>query len=156
MKTILATPRLAPNSSLFAFEPSQNRTKVSLHHLVDQLLIGLQPLAMRRDNVVVNGIPEGICFIAEENLLAYVLWNLVSAVINSKQNECIYVRILVDDERTFVGVKDAGTYLYRFLAPEFRKMQHAATQIGASIDLHNDHNGNANIVVSMSNRRLAV
>jgi len=156
MKTILATPRLAQKPSLFAFEPSRSRTKVSLHHLVDQLLIGLQPLAVRRDYLVVNGIPEGICFIAEENLLAYVLWNLVSAVIDSKQNECIYVQTLVDDERTFVCVKDAGTYLYRFLAPEFRKMQHAAEQIGASIDLHNDHNGNANIVLSMSNRRLAV
>jgi hypothetical protein len=156
MKTILTTTRPTRQPSLFNFDPSRSRTKVSLHNLVDQLLVGLQPLAMRRDNVVVNGIPEGICFLAEENLLAYVLWNLVSAVINSKQNECIYVQTLVDDERTFVGVRDAGTYLYRFLAPEFRKLQHAAEHFGASIDLHNDHNGNANIVLSMSNRRLAV
>jgi len=156
MKTILSTSLPTAGPSLFSFEPSHSRIKVSLHNLVDQLLIGLQPLAMRRDNVVVNGIPEGICFLAEEHLLAYVLWNLMSAVINSKQNECIYVQTLVDDERTFVGVKDAGTYLYRSLAPEFRKLQHAAEQIGASIDLHNDHNGNANIVLAMSNRRLAV
>ncbi|HVU98383.1 MAG TPA: hypothetical protein VHE34_24330 [Puia sp.] len=156
MKTILSTSLPTARPSLFSFEPNRSRTKVSLHNLVDQLLIGLQPLAMRRDNVVVNGIPEGICFIAEENLLAYVLWNLVSAVINTKQNECIYVQSLVDDERTFVGVKDAGTYLYRSLASEFRKLQHAAAQFGASIDCHNDHNGNANIVLSMSNRRLAV
>src|SRR5262249_5810941 len=108
------------------------------------------------DNVIVNGIPEGICFIAEENLLAYVLWNLLSTVIHSKQNECIYVQTLVDDERTFVCIKDAGTYLYRSLAPEFRKLQHAAEQIGGSIDLYNDHNGNSNIVLCMTNRRMAI
>lgn len=156
MKTILTSPRPSRKPSLFSFETSRSQIKVSLHHLVEQLLVDLQPLAMRRDNVVVNGIPEGISFLVEENLLAYVLWNLLSAVINTKQGECIYVQTLVDDERTFVGVKDAGTYLYRYLAPEFRKLQHAAEQIGASIDWHNDHDGNANIVLSMCNRRLAI
>lgn len=156
MKAILVAPRSDRKPSHLVFEPSRNQVKVSLHHLVDQLLIGLQPLALKRSNVVVNGIPEGICFIAEENLLAYVLWHLVSAVIEARQNECIYVQTLVDDERTYICVKDAGTYLYRSLAPEFRKLQYAAEQIGGSIDLCNDHNGNSNLVLRMSNRRLAV
>jgi len=111
---------------------------------------------MKRGNVVVNGIPDGICFIAEENLLAYVLWHLVSAVIQVSQNECVYVQTLVDDERTYICVKDAGTYLYRSLAPEFRKLQHAAEQIGGTIDLCNDHNGNCNIALCMPHQRLAV
>lgn len=156
MKAVLATPHPVRKTSHFVFEPARSQVKISLHHLVDQLLVGLQPLAMKRGNVVINGVPEGICFIAEENLLAYVLWNLVSAVIQARQNECIYVQILVDDERTYICVKDAGTYLYRSLAPEFRKLQHAAEQIGGSIDLCNDHNGNSNLVLWMSNRHLAV
>gem|GEM_PF-3100878 len=156
METILVTPRLAQKASHFAFEPSHNRVKVSLHHLIDQLLTGLQPLAIKRDNIIVNGVPEGICFIAEENLLAYVLWNLLSNVIQARQNECIYVQTLVDDTRTYICVKDAGTYLYRSLAPEFRKLQHAAGQIGGSIDLCNDHNGNCNIALCISHKHLAV
>lgn len=143
-------------SPFLPFEPSKNRIKVSLHQVVNDLLNSLQPLAMKHNNVVLNGIPKGLCFVAEENVLAYVLWNLLSSVISSKTNECIHVQTLVDDDRTMICVKDVGNYLYRSLAPEYRKLQDAATQLGGCISLYNDEKYGSNIAFSIPNARMAV
>jgi len=55
-----------------------------------------------------------------------------------------------------ICVNDAGTYLYRSLAPEYRKLQDAATQIGGSINLYNDEKYGNNLALSLSNTRMAV
>jgi len=138
------------------FQPTSNRIKVSLHQLVNDLLTSLQPLAMKRNNIILNGVPQGLCFVAEENVLAYVLWTMLSNVVNEKKNECIHVQTLVDDDRTMICIKDAGNYIYRALAPEYRKIQEAAEQIGGCINLYNDDCGGSNIVFSISNGRMAV
>ena len=136
------------------FEPSARRIKVSLHDLVNSLLSTLQPLAMKRNNIVLNGIPQGLCFVAEENVLAYVLWNMISTVINNKNNECIHVQVLVEDHRTMICVKNAGTYIYKAL--DYRKLQDAAETIGGCIDLYNDDTYGNNLVFSICNSRMAV
>lgn len=135
---------------------TKKRIKVSLHQLVEDLLASLQPLATKQNNVVMNGVPQGLCFIAEENVLAYVLWNMLNNVISGKRNECIHIQTLVDDDRTMICVKDAGNYLYRSLAPEYRKLQDAAIQIGGCINLYNDEKYGNNIAFSISNARMAV
>ena len=144
------------NTTSQPYEPSASRIKVSLHQLVDDLLVSLNPLAQKNNNIVVNGVPPGLCFIAEENILAYVLWNLLNTVVTEKKNECIHVNTLVDDNRTMICVNDAGTYLYRSLAPEYRKLQDAATQLGGSINLYNDEKYGNNLALSISNTRMAV
>src|SRR5579872_3405285 len=77
-------------TSFLAFEPTQRRIKVSLHQLVDDLLASIQPLARKRNNSIHNGLPRGLCFIAEENILAYVLWSLLGSIVHTRQNESIY------------------------------------------------------------------
>jgi hypothetical protein len=144
------------NTTLQPYQPSANRIKVSLYQIVDDLLIGLDPLARKNNNVVINGVPRGLCFVAEENILAYVLWNLFSSVVAEKKNECIHIHTLVDDHRTMICVNDAGTYLYRSLAPEYRKLQDAAIQLGGSINLYNDEKYGNNLALSISNTRMAI
>jgi len=143
-------------TTLATYQPSANRIKVSLHQLVEDLLIGLDPLARKNNNVIINGVPRGLCFLAEENVLAYVLWNLLSSVVAEKKNECIHVHTLVDDQRTIICVNDAGTYLYRSLASEYRKLQEAAIQLGGSINLYNDEKHGHSLTFSISNTRMAV
>ena len=156
MKAISFIPRSTQKTTVVPFEPSARRIKVSLHQLVNDLLASLQPLAMKRNNIVLNGVPQGLCFIAEENLMAYVLWNMINTVVSNKKNECIHVQTLVDDDRTMICVRDAGTYLYRSLASEYRKLQEAAEQIGGCINVYNDEKYGNNIVFSISNTRMAV
>lgn len=143
-------------ADLVPFQPTTRSIKVSVHQLVDDLLASLQPLASKRNNVLVNGVPRDLCFIAEENLLAYVLWNLINGVNSNKKNESIHVQTLVDDDRTMICVKDAGTYLYRSLASDYRKLQDAAEKIGGCIYMYIDDTCDCNVVFSISNARMAV
>jgi len=75
--------------------------------MVNQLLGRLQPLAMRRGNVILNGTPDGLAFVMEENKLATALWQLINGALNSRKNECIHIITLVADENTTVCVRGA-------------------------------------------------
>jgi hypothetical protein len=79
---------------------------ISLHKLVNQLMQGLQPLAMRRGNVILNGIPDGISFFAEEKVLSQKLWDVISRAVNGSKNECLHVITLIADDSTTVCVKN--------------------------------------------------
>jgi signal transduction histidine kinase len=95
-------------SSFLPFEPTNRRIKVSIHHLINDLLASLQHLSHSRNNFIHNGLPEGLCFIAEENLLASKLWNLLCNALRTRQNEPIHVLALVDDHQTTISVKNAA------------------------------------------------
>jgi hypothetical protein len=130
---------------------------VSLHQLIDDLSSSLQPLMKRRNNVVHNGVPRGICFIAEENLLAYVLWNLLGSLVHGKQNESIHVQALVDDDHTTIAFKNVGSWFTRSIAAEFPKWQLAAARIGGRINVSNiDSAYGSQLAFSIPNTRLAI
>lgn len=130
-------------------------TKVPLHHLVNQLLMGLQPLAMKRDNIILNGISQDLTIETDENLLAYILWNLINSAVNSTKNECIHVVALVADDRLMICVKDVGTYFYHAISQEYRRIQDAAEKLGGRISLDNDAAHGFRISFSVANRRMA-
>lgn len=112
--------------------------KIDLHQLVDQLLKGLQPLAMKRGNIVLNGIPKQVMVSGEENLLAYVLWNLSSSAIESTKNECIHIGAVVKADRTIICLTGVGAYAYHTISTEYRKLQDAAEKLGGNICLEQD------------------
>jgi hypothetical protein len=89
---------------------SANYKDLSLHGLVNQLLSGLQSQALRRDNIILNGIPNGLSVYADESMLANVLRNLISSAVNSKKNECIHVTATAVTDRIMIRIRDAGTY----------------------------------------------
>jgi signal transduction histidine kinase len=93
------------------FEPTHRRIKVSLHQLINDLLTSLQPLARSRNNVILNGVPQGLCFIAEENIIAFKLWNLLGHALQAHRNEHIQVFALIDDHQTTISVKNADQNL---------------------------------------------
>ena len=98
-------------SSFLSFEPTNRHIKVSMHQLINDLLAGLQPLAHNRNNVLHNGVPQGLCFVAQENLLALNLWNLLCSALYTRQNANIHVLALVDDHKTTISVKGDDTNL---------------------------------------------
>jgi signal transduction histidine kinase len=106
-------------SSFLPFEPTNRPIKVSLYQLINDLLTSLQPLACNRNNVIQNGVPQGLCFIAEENLLAYKLWNLLGNALRTRQNEAIHVLALVDDHHTTISVQNAA-HNFAFSIPNTR------------------------------------
>ena len=122
-------------------------TSISLHRFVDDLTMGLLPLAVSRKTIIVNQIDRELELGSDENMLAYVLWNLLDRAVSSTQNECIHVESIRNDDNTTIVVRNAGTYFYRTLANGFRPIQHAAEKLGGSISI--DHTGSDRTTIAL-------
>lgn len=135
--------------------PSTRRIKVSLYHLIDELLASLQPLARKRNNILQNGVPQGLCFMAEKNLLAFVLGNLITSVVSNRQDDHIQVETLVDDDRTMICVKGAAGSLQPALALDYAKIQRAAEQIDGCINYYSEGKTGPHLSLCIPHRRMA-
>jgi K+-sensing histidine kinase KdpD len=118
MKAQLFSPRSTSQRPL-TLTPNALRLSdnISMHDLVNQLLPGLQPLAIKRNNVILNGIHRDLSIVADVNLLARELWNLINSAVSSTKNECIHIMALVKDERTMICVKKPGANFYHTIFP---------------------------------------
>jgi phosphoglycerate-specific signal transduction histidine kinase len=130
-------------------------TKIFLHQLVNQLVKSLLPLTTLRKNLVLNHIPRELMVTAEENMLAYVLWNLINSAVNSTQDDCIHIQALSMDEYTMIAVKDVGTYFYHTISSDYRQVQYIAEKLGGSISICNDKNNSTNVCFRISKDLLA-
>jgi hypothetical protein len=110
-------------------------TPILLHRFVDELMAGLLPRAVSRKTIIINQIDRDLELGADENLLAFVLWNLLDRAVSSTQNECIHIESARSDGNTVIRVRNAGVYFYRTLSNNFRQVQHAAEKLGGTISV---------------------
>ena len=110
-------------------------TTISLHRFVDELTAGLLPRAVSRKTIIINQIDRDLEVGSDENLLAFVLWNLLDKAVESTQNECIHVESVCKGESTMIRVRNAGVYFYRSCANCFRQVQDAAEKLGGTISI---------------------
>lgn len=108
---------------------------ISLHRFVDELTAALLPRAVSRKTIIINQIDRDIEVGSDENLLAFVLWNLLDRAVDSTQNECIHVESVKVGESTMIRVRNAGVYFYRNCANCFRQVQDAAEKLGGTISI---------------------
>jgi hypothetical protein len=111
---------------------------IPLHRFVDELTAGLLPRAVSRKTIIINQIDRDLQVGTDENLLAFVLWNLLDRAVNSTQNECIHVESATTGDSTIVRVRNAGVYFYRTLSNNFRQVQYAAEKLGGTISIDYD------------------
>src|ERR1700754_1856991 len=112
-------------------------TTISLHRFVDELMEGLLPRAVSRKSIIINQIERDIEVSSDENLLAFILWNLLDRAVDCTQSECIHVESVNQDGNIMIRVRNAGIYFYRSCANCFRQVQHAAEKIGGTISIDN-------------------
>src|ERR1700760_3530225 len=110
-------------------------TKIPLHRFVDELTAGLLPRAVSRKSIIINQIDRDLQVGSDENLLAFVLWNLLDKAVDSTQNECIHIESLQIEGSTMIRVRNAGVYFYRSCANCFRQVQDAAEKLGGTISI---------------------
>jgi hypothetical protein len=110
-------------------------TPILLHRFVDELTAGLLPRAVSRKTIIINQIDRELEVGTDENLLAFVLWNLLDRAVNSTQNACIHVESVRDGGSTMIRVRNAGVYFYRTLSNNFRQVQSAAEKLGGTISV---------------------
>jgi signal transduction histidine kinase len=92
--------------------PSPSEPKISVHQVVSQLITSLQPLAVKRNNILLNDIPRELSVSADQNTLAYVLSQLVNSAVNSTENHCIHIEAVLTDDHMMIRVKDLDTHIY--------------------------------------------
>jgi hypothetical protein len=123
-------------------------SSISLHRFVDELMEGLMPLAVSRKSLIINHIDRNLELGSDENMLAYVLWNLLNRAVSSTQNECIHIESISDGETTMIRVRNAGTYFYRTICHGFRQVQDAAEKLGGHI--HIDYTGDRSPTIALT------
>jgi len=110
-------------------------TTISLHRFVDELVTGLLPRAVSRKTLIINQIDRDLEVGSDENLLAFILWNVLDKAVESTQNECIRIESICKGEKTMIRVRNAGVYFYRSCANCFRQVQDAAEKLGGTISI---------------------
>ena len=93
-------------------QPLSPEPSVSIYQIVSKLIASLQPLAVKRNNILLNDIPRDLSVNADQNTIAYVLSELVNTAVNSTENECIHIEAVFDNEHRMLRVKDLHTEVY--------------------------------------------
>ena len=84
--------------------PAQNL--LSLHHLVNQVVIDLLPLAVQRRSLIVNDVQPGLDVNINEQQLTTLLKNLLCNTIMNTQDDCIRVMAKSYSSITMVHVRN--------------------------------------------------
>ena len=124
---------------------------VSLYTLTDQLIKGLLPADIHHRNLIVNDIDRELVVQSDENMLAYILGNLLNRVVDSTQETPVHVESLLRGDYTVILLKDPGTCFYRSLDNGFRQVQEAAEKLGGSISVSDTGAQGTLVTVNLSN-----
>lgn len=123
---------------------------VPLHRLIDQLMVGLLPLVTGKKSFIINDVDQTFHLEADENLLAYVLGNLLSGAINGSENVCIRVEAVCNTEGVQIRVRNNGSYFYSTVSNGFTHVVQAARQLGGNISIYNQHNQGTTLMFYMA------
>ena len=144
MKSLIHYTHPVPSTQTVATEP------VPLHRLIDQIMVGLLPLVTGKKSFVINDVDQTFQLQTDENLLAYVLGNLLSGAINGTENVCIRVEAVCNKEGVHIRVRNNGTYFYSTVSNGFSHVVQAARQLGGNISIYNQHNEGTTLTFSMA------
>src|SRR5690242_5182068 len=94
-------------------------TSVSLYTLVDQLMNSFIPLAVAQKSFIINDIDKAFRLQADEQVLAFVVGNLLNNAISSSKNVCIRVEAVKTSRGIQISVRNNGAYFYSTVAHGF-------------------------------------
>jgi C4-dicarboxylate-specific signal transduction histidine kinase len=138
-----STPPISPSTQTVT-------EAVPLHRLIDQLMVGLLPLVTGKKSFIINDVDQTFQLQADENLLAYVLGNLLSGAINGTENVCIRVEAVCNKEGVQIRVRNNGSYFYSTVSNGFSHVVQAARQLGGNISIYNQHKEGTTLTFSMA------
>lgn len=144
MNGLMQITHPVPSTQTVVAEP------VPLHRLIDQLMVGLLPLVTGKKSFIINDVDHTFHLQTDENLLAYVLGNLLSGAINGTENVCIRVEAICNNGGVQIRVRNNGTYFYSTVSNGFSHVVQAARQLGGNISIYNQHNEGTTLTFSMA------
>lgn len=134
--------------------PVAHAVPIPLHQLIDQLMTGLLPLTVEKKSFFINDVDRTFFLHSDENVLAYVLGNLLSGAISSSENVCIRVETVIDEEYIQIKVRNNGNY-FSGAANSFSQVAKAARQLGGNISFYNQQNEGTTVTLSIATQKIA-
>lgn len=125
-------------------------TTVSLHKLIDQLMNSFIPLAVMQKSFIINDVDEAFKLHADEQVLAFIVSNLLNNAIISSQSVCIRIEALKQPEGILIRVRNNGSHFYSTVAHGFSQVVAAARSMGGDINIYNQRHEGTVITLSMA------
>jgi hypothetical protein len=123
---------------------------VSLHKLVDQLMLSFIPLAVNKKSFIVNDVNEAFRLKADEQVLAFIIGHLLNNAINSSEHVCIRIEAVKQPKGVQIRVKNNGANFYSSVAHGFSEVLAAARSVGGNINIYNQKHEGTVITLSMA------
>jgi len=138
MKSLSSLSNTTPNPQA----PTTASNMVSLHQLVSRLLDSFIPVAVDNNSFIINDVQPDLQLRADEQVLAFVVGNLLTNAINSSKSVCIRVEASKTEAGVQIRVRHNGASYYSTVANSFSQVIAAARSLGGNINIHNQrHEG---------------
>ena len=149
MKSLSIVPDSVPSGH------NVTATPVPLHELVNQLLTGLLPLVVGKKSFIINDVDRAFHLQTDENVLAFVVGNLLSGAVNSTENVCIRIEAVLCDDCMQIRVRNNAHHFYSTVANGFSHVVQAARQLGGNISIYNQQNQGTTVIFSIATQKVA-
>jgi C4-dicarboxylate-specific signal transduction histidine kinase len=115
---------------------------VSLQQLVSRLLDSFIPVAVAQNSFIINDVDASVQLKADEQVLAFVVGNLLNNAINSSKSVCIRVEAVKTETGVQIRVRHNGASYHSTVAHSFSQVIEAARSLGGNINIYNQrHEG---------------
>jgi hypothetical protein len=143
---------LSPVSNPATLVASSTTTEnpVSLHQLVSQLMDSFIPLAVVKRSFIVNDVDPAFQLMADEQVLAFVIGNLLNGAISGTKNVCIRVEAVRKADGVQICVRNNANNFYSTIADGFSQVLDAAYRLGGNIHIYNQRNEGMVITLSLA------
>lgn len=139
----LSFPSKNPVAPVFASAES-----MLLCPLVKDLMKGFIPLAVEKSSFIVNDVDPAFQLCADQQILAFVLGNLLDNSISTTSSVCIRVEAVRQAEGIHIGVRISAANFYSTVTGDFSQALTAAYRLGGNIHIYNQRN--QGMVISLS------
>jgi hypothetical protein len=124
---------------LFDGFPPRRYEDFQLWRLVDKLIKGMQPAAVRQNSFIINDIQPSIMVTADDNLLAAVTNDLLALIVSRNKNSCIRVSAKTFSNLVLLYLKDENKSAKEFSNSDLAELQPLAAKMGGCITICNLH-----------------
>jgi signal transduction histidine kinase len=85
---------------------------VSLHYLVDRLMESFIPLAVSKHSFIINDVDARLKVQADEQMLAFIVGNMMINVINSSRSACVRIEAIKKPNGIQLRISNNGQRYY--------------------------------------------
>lgn len=127
-------------------------TDVALKKLIDKLMTNLIPLAVGRKSLILNDVSSQLTIYTDENMLSFVLWNMITVSVNSTTDSCIHIEAVQSGDLGLIYVKDNADCHDIAIASNLIAMQQVAKKLGGYVSITGNQHKGTTMAFAFSNK----